>query len=1816
MPPAIVDFRTPAAASPQVRSKRFSSQNSRKGQIPAPPSPFFFDPVGISATDRPSPAASARPMDRTNLGHSFPGSGNSIDDGFGGGFASSTPSFPPSPFPSVSASGKPSLAAGLSKPRLVKVRKHVASPRVWPTVASDAADDSGFNPFRSAPAASAADSANQEGGGTRGLNEKLHSWKPFDPESGIRVPENSSCPNSSSFEPVKSESAGFVFGAGSTCAADQEGGGMRGLNEKLHSWKPLDLESGIRVPENSSGPKSSSFEPVKSESSGFVFGAGSASKQSVNIGSENAKDRAFSFVGEGSRAFDAGRSVFGSGVKKNSDSGQSSSENLSGPNLGSFEYGKPESSDFVFVAGSASNHSKKNIGSGNSLDRANSFGNEGSVGSETGVFMFGSGVNMSSDSRWNSPGNSSGLNLGNLESVKSESADFILGASSVSNSNKPDHTLNFASKDSSNSDPRAFIPGSSVEKSSNMSQNLSGNSTGPNMGSFKTGNSESTAFVFGSNAGSFSDIKSVGSRSAVGAATGGGKSDSGVFVFGSGTQKGASSSQNWAEISGIPNLGSSESVKPEDANFIFGSSSTSNMGCRSMESGNTLGGEFSFTSGRSLNTDTGVFVFGSHTRKGSNLSQSSSISSEPGPFSKLPDEMRKLNLQSSSNEEGFEKAKQHDNRTKVDQRNEFIFGGNQNDPSSVCGGAVNMLPEEMKKLNIGSATASKNAKSESMDQTANMFAFGSNTKKTSASNQTSANSFTSFEKSTCMELPNDMQKVNTDDLRNDDSFTKTENIDYQFKVDFSNGPNGLTFPSNTDVPVSFKGNGVNTLHNDMEKLDINKPENSTGKPDQTDYSAGDAYTSFKFTFRGKQDANSTAGHVPPSKTQEHFTSSSVATPFCPSSSGPGFQSVGTEFTFTSKHGGLETPHVEFRTHKQDGHGLSKENLFAGPHHNMAFNVKKGDVQSTRTKKRRGKSRQSGPAHQTFAKPFISMEKGPLENMKPESPGGYSPMDYSPYQENLGADQCSREASVASGESIHFFSRCASADTERSFSVDEREEDLVSATKCLNINEDDLKHDSDGSKSHIEKDFAAKFSVMDEQNSGPGRESLFFKSNSAGLSSDTNNAAMEAETGPFGSTFERQASEGGTCFTFVTSPEDFGGSNFAFAASTFAQGPLSAAKRHHRRKSRMKTGHDLYTSTSNASAPLASSTSNLFSVTSTSMQPDPAQDIKGLPSFHEGGDDNRAETNRKTESNKEDITKDAASVAAEEACDKWRLRGNQAYAKGHPSKAEEYYTHGVNSISPNETSRNCSRALMLCYSNRAATRMSLGRMREALNDCMMAVAIDPSFLRAQVRAANCHLALGDIEDALEHFKKCLQSDDDASLGQKILLEASEGLQKAQQVADYIVRAKELLLKRTPNEVTQALQFISEALSISSHSENLLEMKAEALLMLHNYEEVIQLCEQSLDSAKRNSFLAGSDDQLENPDSSGQTKSSSVKLWRWHLISKSYFYLGKLEEALELLRKHEQVKPIGERCGDKSAETSASLFVTVRELLRLKAAGNEAFQAGRHVEAVEHYTAALACNTESRPFTAICFCNRAAAYQALGQITDAIADCSLAIALDPSYPKAISRRATLHEMIRDYGQAANDLRRLISFLEKQLTNKGNQSGSLGKSTSSKNDVNRARLRLSSVEEEAGRETMLDMYMILGIDQSSSAADVKKAYRKAALKHHPDKAGQFLARSENADDGLWREVAEEVYKDADRLFKMIGEAYTILSDPAKRLQYDAEEEIRTTLTKGYNMSRTPKTSADYYSSQYEKRSNMRQWRSYGSPHKRWSEFTHSNI
>ncbi|KAJ6716085.1 HEAT SHOCK PROTEIN DNAJ WITH TETRATRICOPEPTIDE REPEAT-CONTAINING PROTEIN [Salix koriyanagi] len=862
------------------------------------------------------------------------------------------------------------------------------------------------------------------------------------------------------------------------------------------------------------------------------------------------------------------------------------------------------------------------------------------------------------------------------------------------------------------------------------------------------------------------------------------------------------------------------------------------------------------------------------------------------------------------------------------------------------------------------------------------------------------------------------------------------------------------------------------------------------------------------------------------------------------------------FSFTSKQDSAGSPFVEFKTPNPKGY------IFTGSNSKMEFSTK---VKDSKVKKKRGKLKQPFTVPLWQGQGFVDREGGSQEI--PEASESYSPMDISPYQETLSDARNSRETSVASEESFTLDYQHQSMDSQPDVLNDAIDEDLVVKTQQMDINEEDMKYreaKEENSEYGFYKDTGAE-NYLEESISGAETES--FKS--ANEEIDAINDVMVTSGESEASSSANVDSDLRTQFFSAVSSEDAVSSGFTFAASSIAQ---ASPKRHHKKKILDKVDNDSFNSCANSKGSYASS-SLQFTPFSRSSPLSPVRSKKASSSAasHVAGD--TGELHRGQEINQASVS---ASVAAQEACDRWRLRGNQAYTSGDLSQAEDCYTKGVDCVSKTETNTSCLRTVK------------------------MAAAIDPSFLRVQVRAANCYLALGEVEEAVQYFKRCLQLGIDVCVDRKIAVEASDGLQKAQKVSECMQRSAELLKRGAPNDAESALQVISEGLLISSYSEELLEMKAESLFMLRKYEELIQLCEHTFDSAKKNSPPLHADYHVENlgPE---LKKGTSFMIWRCRFVFKSYFHLGKLEEAIASLEKQEELTSIARSSMSRNdIETQASLVplaAIVQELLRHKAAGNEAFQAGKHSEAIEHYSAALSRNIESRPFAAICFCNRAAAYKALGQITDAIADCSLAIALDGNYLKAISRRATLYEMIRDYGQAANDLQRVVAVLTKQAEEKIKQSGHSDRTTNLANDLRQARLRLNTIEEEARKEIPLNMYLILGIESSASASEVKKAYRKAALRHHPDKAGQSLARSDSVDDGLLKEIGEEVHKDADRLFKMIGEAYAMLSDPAKRSQYDFEEAKRNDPKKRSGSS-TYRTHTEAQNYPFES-SNRRHWK-----------------
>src|SRR5262249_34981236 len=70
-------------------------------------------------------------------------------------------------------------------------------------------------------------------------------------------------------------------------------------------------------------------------------------------------------------------------------------------------------------------------------------------------------------------------------------------------------------------------------------------------------------------------------------------------------------------------------------------------------------------------------------------------------------------------------------------------------------------------------------------------------------------------------------------------------------------------------------------------------------------------------------------------------------------------------------------------------------------------------------------------------------------------------------------------------------------------------------------------------------------------------------------------------------------------------------------------------------------------------------------------------------------------------------------------------------------------------------------------------------------------------------------------------------------------------------------------------------------------------------------------------------------------------------------------------------------------------------------------------------------------------------------------------------------------------------------------------------------------------------------MDFYLILGLERGATLADVKRAYKRLARKHHPDI---------NPGDRM-----------AEAKFRQIAEAYETLSDPERRRRYDTTGQVR---------------------------------------------------
>jgi len=211
----------------------------------------------------------------------------------------------------------------------------------------------------------------------------------------------------------------------------------------------------------------------------------------------------------------------------------------------------------------------------------------------------------------------------------------------------------------------------------------------------------------------------------------------------------------------------------------------------------------------------------------------------------------------------------------------------------------------------------------------------------------------------------------------------------------------------------------------------------------------------------------------------------------------------------------------------------------------------------------------------------------------------------------------------------------------------------------------------------------------------------------------------------------------------------------------------------------------------------------------------------------------------------------------------------------------------------------------------------------------------------------------------------------------------------------------------------------------------------------------------------------------------------------------------------------------------------LYKQVKQVKEHRETATELYKQGKYDESKALYLECVKLATSESDLKNTCleakfYFNLSLIFNKQRMYEDALQYASKAININQSYYKAFVHRASIYNSKEMYEEAGRDFEAALKLdpTKREL----------------RNDIQNAKM-------SAKRAKRKDYYKILDIPKAASDDDIRKAYKKRALLHHPDRhAG----------------APEAVQKEQEKNFKDVGEAYEVLSDQKRRFRYDQGHDL----------------------------------------------------
>jgi len=191
----------------------------------------------------------------------------------------------------------------------------------------------------------------------------------------------------------------------------------------------------------------------------------------------------------------------------------------------------------------------------------------------------------------------------------------------------------------------------------------------------------------------------------------------------------------------------------------------------------------------------------------------------------------------------------------------------------------------------------------------------------------------------------------------------------------------------------------------------------------------------------------------------------------------------------------------------------------------------------------------------------------------------------------------------------------------------------------------------------------------------------------------------------------------------------------------------------------------------------------------------------------------------------------------------------------------------------------------------------------------------------------------------------------------------------------------------------------------------------------------------------------------------------------------------------------------------------LLKTIKKSNEMKEKASEFFKAGQFQEAVDKFNDCLDVNEDNQSFNAVILLNISIAMHKMGEKVQSRQSLDRCLKLKPDYTKALVKRGEIHLEEQNYDEAIDDLQ-----MSNQLA-----PGEFGVESKLK----RAK--------DLKKKNKKDYYQVLDVSKTATHDEIKKAYKKLAIKWHPDKNAQN----------------EESRKKAEKQFQGINEAFAVIGD-----------------------------------------------------------------